>query len=145
MADTPGVLTLLGFAPPIRDVERLLRAILLTYLLDWKAAIELGRQITDVDWERRNGNPWSSDLIGRAGFTALGIEGAKHPASAEEQTIIDEVRTRWIHRPLGDLIKISRSTYPFMVDDSPDGALDLPSLAGRYKADFSDQREKVFA
>lgn len=119
------------------------------YLLDWKAAIELGSQITDVKWKIVDFEPTIDlnsvkDLVYYVEhkdqsfimefldfFNKLSREEQR--LSREEQSIINFVVSITAKKKDEELAHLVYSTFPAFTQDETD-KIDLPDLAKKYKA-----------
>lgn len=123
------------------------------YLADWRAALTLGRQITEVEWEFNHYGPFVHDVMYVArnddAFEVVSMTNAygsdkeliqiARPdvflpeLSEEDKGIIDEVMEVTTSKYWKDFIRLVYSTYPILTQ-SRYSTLDLVRLAEEYKA-----------
>lgn len=129
------------------------RMVKMLYLIDWKASIDLERQITNTDWVFNHYGPYVPEIIdlfkrddrfeissttNSYGESKELIELVKKPDAinipAEEKSIVDFVIN--ICKPLrwDEFIKLVYSTYPILVS-SKFSRLNLVELAKEYKSE----------
>lgn len=124
------------------DPDPMLRAMLLCYLIDWKASLDLGRQIMPLDWTRTNWGPFSKDLINTViHLNHIGSSESirLNPVSSlqtAEVGIVNHIKTRYRDSSIESILQLAKSTYPMLYGVSGE-AVDLPSLARLYKEDFA--------
>lgn len=117
----------------------------LVYLIDWKSAIEHGRQATRIVWTvDADGNLDFAPVIRELDVVRTAMRGVKTMFDMlrnmdPEADIPAEVRTAYDHvwfeaKPLNrvELEILVKSTYPCLTSLAGDPALDLPTLAVRY-------------
>jgi hypothetical protein len=121
-----------------------MRAMLLAYLVDWKSALEQGRQISNVRWRKAGWGPFSPDVLSAIVHLrdSRSYDHISDDLTLEESTIISDLRRRWTNSDIDELQRIVMSTYPMVIDHA-DEPLNLPALAAVYKQDFKDERARV--
>lgn len=123
------------------DAERLAK---LTYLVDWRAAITLGRTITSVPWTFDGRGPVIgavSDAIARhlksqrprSLFGMLGVSDGPDALRADEWPVLTHVVDNTSDLDRLGLHRLLISTYPSMVRHDLDEPADLPELAITYR------------
>jgi hypothetical protein len=150
MARTESVLRELG-VKPVDNGDATIRAMLLLYLADWKAALDAGYPISDADWRKAGLTPFSDRVI--QAWSRLRNEAAHHgisgnyekssldQLSAPQRDVLKGVLQKWKTRPTTELVRIAASTFPMIVD-SPHDRLDLHWLARRYENEFGRSKDK---
>lgn len=127
------------------DSEPLIRAMALCYLADWKAALDLGRQITTSKWVKVSWGPYAPEIVeAMIILHSNKINVANHDAyhfknhtlDAQEAEIIDRIRDKYLKKDINEVLKLVKSTYPILYNNS-DSGLDLVALASVYKEDFA--------
>jgi hypothetical protein len=124
--------------PPTANGELAVRAMLLIYLMDWKATLDLGTPITSTRWKPRRGVPYTSDVV-----KAL-VESREVPddgsavsgLTPEQMRVVLEVAKRWSGASTFDLMRFARSTFPMFAASDAREVFDLRSLATQYRRDF---------
>ncbi|MBS8268598.1 DUF4065 domain-containing protein [Halomonas litopenaei] len=138
---------------PYSDELSASRLTKMMYLIDWKSAIENGRQVTDAKWFFNHYGPYVDDFIEYAiqsadidvndSVTVLG--GAKRLISLknknndlpvldpEVKTLADFVINVTKTKHYQDFINLVYSTYPVMTSERYSN-LDLVESARRYKS-----------
>jgi hypothetical protein len=130
------------------------RFVKLIYLVDWKASIELERQITPVEWHYNNYGPYVSDVIEvinasnwfviQEDQTAAGnfkeiVHSEQNRMDEEleafldqnERSVIQQVIANTQDLSFNDFVHLVYSTYPIIKMNRGD-ALDLPAFAKEY-------------
>ncbi|WP_146255523.1 hypothetical protein [Azospirillum sp. TSA6c] len=151
MARVGEILKALGVIPSQSTSTNIIKAMVGVYLTDWKCALDLGRQLSNITWRNSMGVPFSDIVMieisqsypqngpfGRCMYEPLdGFE-------REEKEIIESIKSKIDKRTSDDLIKLASSTYPMIINGNGVG-LDLVRLAQIYKRDFLSRREKATA
>jgi hypothetical protein len=145
MARPQVVLDRLGILPHEHPTN-LLRALFLVYLVDWKASLERGKQVTNVQWRKASWGPFSQDVLSALAHLRSDVARGEpnEELAAEERNIIDDLRQRWTDRDINELNRLVMSTYPMVVEGAEE-PLNLPSLAAVYRRDFKNERARVLA
>lgn len=127
------------------DSEALLRTMALCYLADWKAALDLDRQITPLKWVKVSWGPYAPEIVEaivkiynfRLHDPQYGThEDNQSVLGAQESNIIDNIREKYVGSHIDYVIKLVKSTYPMLYNDSEEST-DLVGLARVYKEDFA--------
>lgn len=136
--------------------EPMLRAMLLCYLIDWKGALETGRQILPLEWVRSGSGPFAKGVVNSFLRLRLDQRDELQPTSPPrllgdvEAAIIEHTRNRYRGAKIESLLQLANSTYPMLYGES-ERVVDLATLAELYKQDFavdiqkSKERETVSA
>jgi hypothetical protein len=122
------------------------------FLADWKAALELGRKITDIDWIYNHHGPYVTEIIGTVHSSeflevettanmygnrkeVVKIQSAKNIAHlrGDDVRILSEVIAFASKLTFKSLIDFVYSTYP-IVTQPKNSVLNLVELANKYKA-----------
>jgi hypothetical protein len=127
----------------------LLKLTTLLYLADWRAALTLGKQITDVAWIQ----PFVAKMPEVAKYLVgnplyFSIAHSDHPENPPEVFFVGESLSSHLtqesretvefvlrsasQKPWPELFRLAYSTYP-MLSQPPHSALNLIELAARYK------------
>jgi len=117
----------------------------LVYLIDWKSAIEDGRQATGIVWTVNDqGNLDFAPVIRELDVVRTAMRGIRSMFDMlrnldPEADIPEDVRAAYDHvwfvaKPMNrvDLEILVKSTYPCLTALAGDPPLDLPALAVRY-------------
>lgn len=127
------------------DSEPLIRAMALCYLADWKAALELERQITTAKWVKVSWGPYAPEIVeamvslhnNRLHSSHVGAHYSIYSVlESREIEILDNIRDKYLARGIGEILNLVKSTFPILYNSS-EGGLDLVALANTYKADFA--------
>lgn len=123
----------------------------MVYLADWKAALDEGRQLTDIRWKYHHYGPWTDDVVEIARWSSgIEVEKTENMYGDLKELIrvtpdaswksLDETDAEILNHvieetaPLywNDFIKLVYSTYPILANDRY-AELNLEELARRYK------------
>lgn len=141
MAETSHALSYIGARADKTVPLTLLRLTTLLYLSDWRSALQLKRQITDIKWVQpfvsklpeiaQRLNP--TDFNVSANDAQATFVGDPHATNlpAEERACIDFVLQSESHKGWIEFFRLAYSTYP-MFSQPPQTTLDLVDLAQRY-------------
>lgn len=143
-------------APDDLSAARLTKMV---YLADWKAAIDLGRQLTSIHWYYNEYGPYVSDVMHAAAAhpsdfridNSRNLRGnPKRIVSAvspyeprlpeDDRRILDHVIRTTRDLSWSEFIRLVYSTYPILAK-TKHSDLDLLELAARYK----QEREAIRA
>ncbi len=121
------------------------------YLVDWRSAIQAGKQVTDIEWEFTGLGPFfdvAKALEGDDRFEIIPIDGAtaepRELVQCKSQCEYDKL-TQWDIKVMDWVISYTEkmsherftnliySTYPIMTQERF-SKLDLPELAKEYKS-----------
>jgi hypothetical protein len=129
--------------------EPLVRAMMLVYLVDWKAALDLSRVLTDARWRRANWGPYSAEVL----HAIPGIRYTKHDEPIDGYrggidlaglNVVADVRAKYGTASSEEIAKLVFSTYQ-MIYSSPEDYIDLPAMAEIYRRDFQKARDRAIA
>lgn len=118
------------------------RAMLTLYLIDWKAAIELRRPISNLEWRIEHGPqpiPEQRALLLSAIEHAEGCEHAPDfpELSDDDQRIIRDVVSRVERRSKPELLRLVYSTFP-VLSQPRHAPINLVAMADKYKSEYRD-------
>jgi hypothetical protein len=130
------------------------------YLADWKFAIEHQRRLTDIEWQIKDGKPFTDQKLtpikysdslryykklfkslpnlvlswfqGKKNSSNLVLEDSKKEFTEEKKKILDFVIRYSASKRLDDLIELVCSTYPVLGEAQLDN-IDLVSIAKQYE------------
>jgi hypothetical protein len=131
----------------LKDALPLSQLIKLIYLADWKASLDRGRTITDIEWQIVNGEPkmdeasltqtiefFETTLKGEkiVNFFQSFYEGIKKTKLTQyEKSILDFVIDKARSKSSEEFSQLVHSTFPSLTLDESD-KVDLPRLAAIY-------------
>lgn len=102
------------------------------YLIDWKACIEHGKQLTQLEWTNSNYGLTGDHNLGFAYDLATRDErNSNHELSTSDTNIINFVIEKTERMKYTDLAHLVHSTYP-MITSEKYQVLNLPELAKEY-------------
>jgi hypothetical protein len=123
----------------------------MVYLADWKSAIDLGRQMTEVKWQIDQHGPYVDDILELAKSdpdfeietsenvfgspkTLISLKNRKVDFSLleSEKLILNHVIQTTARKNFEEFIKLVYSTYPAITQEKYK-KIDLESLAKEYK------------
>jgi hypothetical protein len=121
------------------DVER---AILTVYLIDWRSAIDRGRQLSNIKWRIDNVPHPNDAAVILSAFRAPGYEtnrqtgetNASH-LSDEDRALIKSVAEVVARKSWADFIRLIFSTFPVLSQPKL-APVDLVAMADKYNREY---------
>lgn len=154
MADLADVVAYLCAKYPNKGELSKARVTKMVYLADWKAALDEGEQITDIQWKFHHYGPWTDDVVDKArSAPELEVEVTENlygdfkeliqatpdaswdSLDEEDMEILDHVIDETAPLYWNAFIKLIYSTYPILASDRYSD-LDLEDLAKRYRKEL---------
>lgn len=120
---------------PWGDVISESRMLKLVFLADWRAALKLGRQVTETTWVVGRRGPHSDDILNVIRSTLP--ESCINILIEEEKALLDFVVKSTSKKSWSELTKLVYSTYPLITKNRFE-KLDLVSLAKNYMSEALD-------
>jgi len=125
------------------DVDR---AMLTLYLIDWKAAIDLRRPVSNLEWRIERlpePTPEQRDVVLSAIKHAPDCSWrGKHPESPdltdEDKSIIRDIVSRVYPRTEPELLRLVYSTFPVLSQPRQRAPVNLVAMADKYKREYRD-------
>ena len=118
------------------------RAMLTLYLIDWKAAIDLRRPVTDLEW-RIEHVPQPTVAQREVMLSALqheptcALAGNMGEMTAEDRAIIHDIVARVGSKSKTELLRLVYSTFP-VLSQPRHAPINLVSMADKYKREYRD-------
>ena len=116
----------------------------LVFLVDWKSALESGRQVSDAVWKRQVWGPFAQSVFNAVIHKKRVDTEFESELEVLHHEIVRDIKVKYSKKQLPELKDFIPSTYP-MIMKSPGQFLDLPALAMMYQEDFKEEREKALA
>lgn len=119
------------------------RAMLTLYLIDWKAAIDLRRPISNLEWRIEHGPQPMADQRELLLSAIEHSEGCVHEPSHlseltdDDKRIIQDIVARVQRRSRSELLKLVHSTFP-VLSQPRHAPINLVAMADKYKREYRD-------
>ena len=116
------------------------KLVFLIYLCDWKNSIEIGSQISNIEWKYLD-SEFSKKIItafkkGEVGENIFSFKSDYSSLNQHELKIINFIGKLSTKLDTDDFIKLVYSTYP-MIKSDKNKLLNLPDLAKDYKDNYA--------
>jgi hypothetical protein len=131
-----------AISPETADDED--RAMLTLYLIDWKAAIELQRPISNLEWRIEHGPQPMAEQRALLLSAIEHVEGCMHEhthlseLTDDDTSIIRDVVSRVQRRSEAELLQLVYSTFP-VLSQPRHAPINLVAMADKYKREYRDQ------